>query len=194
MELILASASPRRRELLGLLGLQDFKVCLAQSETAPDPKLAPGPALEQVALAKALEVQAGLSPAARADSLLIGADTMVFLAGRLLGKPRDLEEAAKMLAALSGNRHSVYTALALVRGPRQLCAFEKTDVYFRPLDRAEILSYLSREQVLDKAGAYAIQGPAAAFVERIEGDFFNVVGLPLCRLGLLLREMGLNIF
>ena len=105
MQIVLASQSPRRRELLRLLGIRDFAVLPARMEAEPDLSLAPGPALEQVALSKALDVQSGLTAEAQENSLIIGADTMVFLEGRLLGKPRDLEEAGQMLQALSGKVH-----------------------------------------------------------------------------------------
>lgn len=193
MQIILASKSPRRQELLAQLGLRDFIIRPAAHEAEPDESLPRGEALAQVALQKALDVQSTLAGSTE-DAVIIGADTMVCLGDRLLGKPADAEEAREMLRALSGNRHTVYTGLALVRGGRQLCAFEETDVYFRDLSEEEIESYLRREQVLDKAGAYAIQGPAGAFIHRIDGDYFNVVGLPLCRLGLMLREIGADIF
>ncbi len=194
MQIVLASQSPRRRELLRLLGIRDFAVLPARTEAEPDLSLAPGPALEQVALSKALDVQRGLTAEAQEDSLIIGADTMVFLEGRLLGKPRDLEEAGQMLQALSGKVHQVYTALALCQGERRQSDSVKTDVYFRGLTAAATGAYLRREQVLDKAGAYAIQGLAAGFIEKIDGDYFNVVGLPLCRLTGMLRDFGFDVF
>lgn len=131
-----------------------------------------------------------MSVRASAGEIVIGADTGVFHRGLFFGKPKDLDEARWMLARLSGDWHHVYTGLFLAYGDHELSALVATRVRFRELSRAEIDWYLSREEVLDKAGAYAIQGAAAAFVAEIRGDFTNVIGLPLGTLYPMLRELG----
>lgn len=124
------------------------------------------------------------------QALVVAADTGVFRDGRAFGKPRDLEEARAFLRALSGGWHTVVTGLVVLRDGKTFEELVETRVLFRELADWEIAWYLGREEVLDKAGAYAIQGAAAAFVERIEGDFYNVVGLPLCALWRLLLAAG----
>jgi septum formation protein len=124
------------------------------------------------------------------DSIVIGADTLVYLDGSPLGKPKDAREAARMLRLLSGRTHRVYTGLAVIDGDRSLAEYERTDVTFRELDDDEIESYIRTGEPLDKAGAYGIQGQGALFVERIRGDYYNVVGLPVFRLGMMLRYLG----
>lgn len=124
------------------------------------------------------------------EALVIAADTAVFRNGKAFGKPRDLAEAKEFLSALSGGWHSVFTGLVVQKGPLLRKALVETRVLFRALSEEEIAWYLRAEEVLDKAGAYAIQGKAAAFVERIEGDFYNVMGLPISTLWRILWEMG----
>lgn len=177
----MASSSPRRRELLGLLS-PDFlivppEVEEAEAQTPQD--------LLRIAEAKAAAVAAKFP-----KSIVIAADTGVFRDGKSFGKPRDLEEAKSFLFALSGGWHSVFTALVVRKGESARRALVETRVLFRSLLEEEIEWYLQAEEVLDKAGAYAIQGRAAAFVERIDGDFYNVMGLPLCALWRILWEMG----
>jgi len=179
--LILASSSPRRRELLRLLS-PDFLVVPPEVEEveAQTPEDLLG-----IAEAKAAAVAQKFP-----KSIVIAADTGVFRDGKSFGKPRDLEEAKRFLSALSGGWHSVFTALVVQRGESARKILVETRVLFRSLSAEEIAWYLEAEDVLDKAGAYAIQGRAAAFVERIDGDFYNVMGLPLCALWKLLWEMG----
>ena len=187
--LILASQSPRRKELLAQLGLE-FIIHPAVGEELLEEAIFPGEAVQRVALAKAKEVAGHVG---RGEDLILAADTMVCLKGRFLGKPSSRKEAKDMLEALSGQKHTVYTGIALVRLGQQekmLGDFVETQVYFRPLDQGEIDAYIETGEPMDKAGAYGIQGKAAQFVQRIEGDFYNVVGLPLCRLVEMLREMG----
>lgn len=136
------------------------------------------------------ERKAGAAAARFPQSLVIAADTVVFRDGRAFGKPRDLEEARDFLRALSGGWHSVFTGLVVQWGKSVRKNLVETRVLFRALTEEEIAWYLRSGEVLDKAGAYGIQGRAAAFVERIEGDFYNVVGLPLCALWRTLWEMG----
>ena len=195
--LILASASPRRRELLALLGLP-FEVVPSLYEEPPPPTvpIALDAFVTLLARNKAEEV-AGR----RESGYIIGADTLVTLAsgpvGIPLGKPTDREDAARMLRLLSGAVHTVYTGVAVLRkepdSPLTLqSAAVQTQVRFRELSETMIADYIATEEPLDKAGAYGAQGYAAPFIEGFEGDFYNVVGLPLCTLGRLLEQSGLN--
>lgn len=187
-KLILASASPRRRELLEMLGLE-FDIHPALSEAEPDPGLPVGQAISRVAAAKAQSVADELGT----ELPILAADTIVYAGSRILGKPGDKTEAAEMLRLLSGSRHTVYTGVALLHRGRLDSAFEKTDVYFRPISEDEIAAYVASGEPMDKAGAYGAQGLAALFIERIDGDFFNVIGLPLCLTGRLLSAAGFGI-
>lgn len=186
--IILASASPRRRELLGMFSLP-FTVCPALGEEAPPPHLTPEETVRALARAKADEVAGRVG----AGELILAADTIVELEGELLGKPGSPEAAGAMLRRLSGREHRVYSGLCLRRGERVLEGCEMTRVRFRPLGDREIDAYVATGEPLDKAGAYGYQGRASLFVEGIEGDFFNVMGLPLCRLGRMLKELGVEL-
>ena len=188
MKLILASNSPRRQELLRQIGL-DFEIIAAKSEALPDENLTPGMAVAEIALQKAKDVQRQLGDAGK-DKLIIAADTMVCLKGALLGKPLDEGHAREMLSRLSGEKHTVYTGIALLQDDKRMCDTVATEVYFRKLTEDEISAYVAEGEPMDKAGAYGIQGKAAHFVSRIDGDFYNVMGLPLCRLWEMLKEMG----
>src|SRR6516164_1517501 len=129
--------------------------------------------------------------AARApDAVIIAADTIVVVDGDVLGKPRDADEAARMLRRLAGRTHTVFTAVAVARGAKILSGVEEVGVTFRPLDDATITSYVATREPMDKAGAYGIQGYGAAIVERIDGDYFAVMGLAIGRMLALLRELG----
>lgn len=192
--LILASASPRRRELLALFGLP-FTVEPSRFEEPPPP-VEPTRLSDLVtglAASKAGEVAARMP-----DSLVLGADTLVAPdaeVGVPLGKPTDADDARRMLRLLSGRTHRVYTGVALIKGgqsPIPILHTEMTRVRFRPLTAAMIEGYLATGEPFDKAGAYGAQGCAAPFIEGIEGDFFNVVGLPLCALGRLLEQVGVD--
>jgi septum formation protein len=119
---------------------------------------------------------------------VIGADTVVVLDGKVLGKPRDAADAVRMLQSLSGKTHQVMTGVCVLKGERVLTHTEVTEVTFRPLSDREIRNYVATKEPMDKAGAYGVQGGAARFVEGIRGDYFNVVGLPVCRLGLMLEK------
>lgn len=189
MNIVLASGSPRRRELLSMVGLSGFVVI--PDDTAEDvPEgLSPEQAVCYIALQKAKNV----SRSCGAEDVIIAADTLVYLDGKPFGKPETPENAAEMLRALSGNRHTVYTGIALLKGGCCVTSTETTDVYFRVIPDQEILAYVSSGEPMDKAGAYAAQGRGAVFVERIEGDFFNVMGLPLCRLFVMLRDFGVSL-
>lgn len=187
MELILASQSPRRRELLGGLGLP-FRVLAPEIDERMDRALSPDQLVERISLEKAQAAQVLAGP----EAIIIAADTVVTLDGAVLGKPRDEADAVRMLAALSGRRHHVYTGLTVLRGDAADTGHEVAEVSFRALTSQEILDYVSTGEPLDKAGAYGIQGYGALLVEGIRGDYFNVVGLPLCRLGRMLAQFGVD--
>jgi len=187
--LILASASPRRRELLGRFGIAFEVIPAVGEETAPQ-GLPPGELVRRLSEAKAAEVCARVNDPA---AVIIAADTVVELHGTILGKPATPERAREMLAALSGNIHRVWSGVTVRRGDELASASECTSVHFRPLSDGEIEAYVSTGEPLDKAGAYGYQGLASLFVERIEGDYFNVVGLPLCRLGELLKRFDMEL-
>lgn len=188
MNIVLASGSPRRKELLGMLGLR-FEICPAVGEEKIEAGLAPDEVVRELARAKALEVAARREK----DSLVIAADTVVSLDGEILGKPHSEAEAEAMLKKLSGRSHKVYTGLCLVCGDRLLCDAEETSVRFRELSDAETAAYIKTGEPLDKAGAYGIQGKASLFIEGIDGDYYNVVGLPLCKLYGMLKAMGVTL-
>lgn len=185
MAMILASQSPRRRELLGQMGFS-FTVRPAKGEELPHPELTPAQLVEELARQKALEVSAE----AEADDVVVAADTVVAIDGKVLGKPHDKVHAAQMLSALSGREHTVYTGVAVRRGETLLVEHEATFVRFRPLTQREIDLYIQTGEPMDKAGSYGIQGYGALLVEGIRGDYFNVVGLPICRLGRMLAQVG----
>ena len=185
MAMILASQSPRRRELLGQMGFS-FTVRPAKGEELPHPELTPAQLVEELARQKALEVSAE----AASDDVVVAADTVVAIDGKVLGKPHDKVHAAQMLSALSGREHTVYTGVAVKRGETLLVEHEATQVRFRPLTEREIDLYIQTGEPMDKAGSYGIQGYGALLVEGIRGDYFNVVGLPICRLGRMLAQGG----
>lgn len=187
MSIILASQSPRRKQLLEQMGLE-FTVRPAHGEERADPALPPAEYVKQLALQKAEEVARQCAP----EDLVIGADTIVVLDGKTLGKPHNAAHAFKMLSRLSSRRHSVYTGLALIQGERQMLGAEVTQVRFCHLTEQEILDYIATGEPMDKAGAYGIQGKGALLVDSIQGDFYNVVGLPLCRLGRMLALFGVR--
>lgn len=189
-ELILASGSPRRKELLRLIGLPFRVVPSELEEDIPAGETNPAGLVRNLAREKARHV-ARLHP----DHLVLGADTVVVLDGDILGKPRDAGEAVEMLSRLSGRTHLVYTGLALVAGGgrRELIDHEQTLVTIKPLDQNEIHAYVNTGEPLDKAGAYAIQGLGSVIVPRVEGCYFNVVGLPLARLAIMLEHFGVKV-
>jgi septum formation protein len=187
MKLILASASPRRAEVLRDAGVSFTVVSSAVDET-PYQDEAPQALVQRLADAKADLVAArAVGPA-----IVIAADTVVVLDGQVLGKPRSTDDARHMLEQLSGRTHSVHTGVSLIRLPdaERLQFVETTLVHFSRLTAEDISLYLATEEPYDKAGAYAIQGRAGRFIPRIEGCYFNVVGLPLEHLLAALRELG----
>jgi septum formation protein len=187
MKLILASASPRRAEILQDAGIP-FTVLSSAVDETPLPQESPQELVQRLADAKADLVAArAVGPA-----IVIAADTVVALEGSILNKPRSTDDARRMLEKLSGRTHSVITGVSLVRLPdaerRQLV--ETTLVHFAAMSDEDISRYLATEEPYDKAGAYAIQGRAGRFIPRVEGCYFNVVGLPLSRLVASLRDLG----
>ena len=189
MSIILASNSPRRRELLAQIGIRDFQILSPDVDEAVEPGLSPARMVEALSLRKA-QAAAGR---AGADDLIIAADTVVALDGRVLGKPRDQEEAFAMLSALSGREHRVYTGVTVLGGGRAATEHEETAVAFRALSPEEIRDYIATGEPMDKAGAYGIQGVGALLVQGIRGDYCNVVGLPLFRLGRMLSGFGVKL-
>ncbi len=183
MALILASQSPRRRELLGLFHIP-FTVRVADIDETMDPLANPADEVARVSLAKAQAISC--SP----GDVVIAADTIVVLGSRVLGKPADPEDAAAMLRALSGRDHQVMTGVTVMRDGRYLTHTEITDIHFRPLCDSEIARYVATGEPMDKAGAYGIQGGAALFAEKMAGDYYNVMGLPVCRLWQMLRKIA----
>ena len=190
MKMILASGSPRRKELLEMFRLENLHIIPAQGEEVPHPELSPDKLVRELSRCKAAEVAA---LHAEADDVVIGADTVVVLDNTVLGKPKDTADAKRMLSALSGRAHTVFTGVTVIRGDTVLSHAERTEVHFRPLSEDEIDRYIATGDPMDKAGSYGVQGYAALFVEKLEGDFFNVMGLPLCRLALMLKEIGIEI-
>ena len=182
MEIILASQSPRRKELMGKLNIP-FVIRVADVDETMDPQLPPEEEVARVSGLKAAAV-----PHEPGD-IVIAADTIVVCDGKVLGKPKDDAEGVAMLQMLSGRAHQVMTGMTLLKGDRRITHTEITDVHFRPLSQRDIADYISSGEHKDKAGAYGIQGGAAVFVDRISGDYFNVVGLPVCRLQMLLRQI-----
>ena len=183
MELILASQSPRRRELLKLFGLP-FTICVADVDERMDPAKPAAEEVARVSRCKALAVPRG------DDAVVVAADTIVVCQGKVLGKPHDPEEAERMLRLLSGRDHQVMTGVTVLRGKQELVFTEITDLHFRELTDREIDRYVRSGEPMDKAGAYGIQGGAALFCDRMVGDYYNVMGLPVCRLGQVLRQLA----
>ncbi len=189
MELILASGSPRRRELLTRLGLA-YSVRKADIDESMDPSRGAEAEVARISRAKAEAVRSTLPE----DALILAADTVVCLDDAILGKPKSPEEAAAMLTSLSGRSHLVRTGVSLLQGSRCLTEVETTEVFFRDLSPEEIAAYVASGEPMDKAGAYGIQGLASVFVSSIRGDYFNVMGLPLCRLSRMLAQFGVSLF
>ncbi len=189
MHIVLASSSPRRKELMEMLEVPNLKILPAKGEEIPPEHAGPGELVMALSAAKAREVAARCG----AEDLIIGADTIVWVDGHAFGKPHSETEAAAMLRRLSGDAHEVYTGVTVICQGRETSEYERSRVIFRPLEEEEIARYIRTGEPMDKAGAYGAQGRGALLVERIEGDFFNVMGLPLCRLGKMLKEQGVNI-
>ena len=184
---ILASKSPRRRELLENIKV-NFEIYESDTdESVVDKSLPPDLYVRELALLKATDVAGKFRGE---DVYVMGSDTVVAIDDKILGKPKDNDDAVRMLSELSGREHYVYTGICVVHAKTmEACsAYEKTDVRFRSLTDDDIKKYLTKESVLDKAGAYGIQGVAGIFVEQIYGDYFNIVGLPVHKLSILLKN------
>ena len=170
-----------------MLGVE-LEILPAKGEEKPHPELAPDALVKELSRCKAEEIALQ-----RPGALVLGADTVVVLDGEVLGKPKGPEEAKTMLSRLSGRTHTVWTGVTLIRGDARVSHAERTEVRFRALTGAEIAAYVATGEPLDKAGAYGAQGLGSLFVEHLDGDFFNVMGLPLCALGKLLKSMDVSI-
>ena len=188
MALILASASPRRQELLRTLGLA-FTVKTADIDETMDPALGAEAEVARICRAKAEAVL----PFTAENDVVIAADTIVCVDDRILGKPHTEAEAAEMLRLLSGREHQVRTGVTVCTRERVVTEVDVTGVRFRLLTEAEIAAYVHTGEPMDKAGAYGIQGLASIFVESLRGDYFNVMGLPLCRLSQILQQFGVAV-
>ncbi len=182
--IVLASASPRRKDILTTAGVE-FKTAVSQAEERLDPALPPGEAAAQAARVKAGDV-AKTYP----DDCVVGADTIVVLDGEILGKPKDKADAVAMLKKLSGREHTVYTGVCIIKDGAESCFSEATNVEFYPLTETEIEEYVETGEPMDKAGAYGIQGIGCALVRGITGDYFNVMGFPIARVLRAIREMA----
>ncbi len=183
--IILASASPRRRDILESFGFC-FDIMASDADESGVESLHPADAVKELALRKAKWIAERVG---QTDSVILAADTLVAKDGELLGKPRDEEDAYRMLSLLSDSKHQVYTGVALIKGDKIVNEAECTDVFFRPINEEELRAYIATGEPMDKAGAYGIQERAGIFVRRIEGDYLNVLGLPMCRVYELLKDM-----
>jgi len=183
MQLILASGSPRRKELLSLFRIP-FTVIPADVDETMDPAKAPCDEVARLSAKKARAVKR------EPDDVVIAADTIVVCEGKVLGKPKSEENAYAMLSLLSGRDHQVMTGCTVLRGEKCETFTEVTDLHFRTLSEREIRAYIASGEPMDKAGAYGIQGGAALFCRRMEGDYYNVMGLPVCRLWQTLQSIA----
>ena len=189
-KIVLASGSPRRQELLQRIGITDFDIRVPRTEETYPAGLSPRETVEYISREKSDAAAALCTP----EEIIITADTMVFLDDQRLGKPVDEADALRMLTALQGRRHTVRTGVTLRQGDKSLTQSEATDVCFRSASESELLAYIATGEPMDKAGAYAIQGLGALLVERLDGDFFNVMGLPVLRLSRMLERFGVHFF
>lgn len=188
MKLILASQSPRRAELLKQMGLS-FEVRPSNTEEVTEPGLTPHEEVVSLSLQKARAVYGSLTE----EAVVLSADTVVVLDDNILGKPRDEEDAKRMLTALSGRSHLVLTGVTVMGPGGTMTHCEETVVTFRSLSEKEIDAYIATSEPMDKAGAYGIQGFGGLFVSHLAGDYFNVVGLPVCAAGQMLRSAGIPV-
>ena len=188
--IVLASGSPRRQELLRLMGVTEFDIRVPETKEDYPAGLSPRQVVEYISREKADAAAKLCTP----EEIVITADTMVFLDESRLGKPADQADALRMLTALQGRRHTVCTDVTVRQGDRCLTESESTEVFFRPASQAELLGYIATGEPMDKAGAYGIQGKGSLLVEKIDGDFFNVMGLPVLRLSRMLAQFGVRFF
>ena len=183
-QIVLASGSPRRQELLNRIGITDFDIRVPQTDEHYPAGLTPAQVVEYISREKADAAARLCTP----EEIVITADTMVFL-----DEPRDEADALRMLTELQGRRHTVCTGVTVRQGDRILTESEETGVFFRPASEAELRAYIATGEPMDKAGAYGVQGKGALLVERLEGDFFNVMGLPVLRLSRMLAQFGVKL-
>ena len=185
--IVLASGSPRRQELLQRIGIRDFTIRVPQVEEWYPDGLTPEEIVCYISREKSQAVPSDQ------EEIVITADTMVFLDDQRLGKPQDEADALRMLTALQGRRHTVCTGVTVRQGDRVLTESEATGVVFRPAEESELRAYIATGEPMDKAGSYGVQGKGALLVERLEGDFFNVMGLPVLRLSRMLAQFGIKL-
>ncbi len=191
VRLILASGSTRRQEILRTLGI-DYSVLKCDVDETVE-KMSPTETVQTLAARKCAAAKA-LLPNADEDSVIIAADTVVSYGGEIFGKPKDKDDAVRMLSALSGGIHHVHTGIAVSDGFKMTVESETTEVFFRELSMCEINRYVDSGEPMDKAGSYGIQERGALFVKGVSGDYFNIVGLPVCRLGIILsRDFGVDL-
>ena len=188
-KIVLASGSPRRQELLRRIGVTEFDIRVPDTEETYPAGLSPQETVAYISREKSQAAAALCTP----EEIVITADTMVFLDDERLGKPRDEADALRMLTELQGRRHTVCTGVTVRQGDRILTESEETGVFFRPASEAELRAYIATGEPMDKAGAYGVQGKGALLVERLEGDFFNVMGLPVLRLSRMLAQFGVKL-
>lgn len=188
-KIVLASGSPRRQELLERIGITDFDIRVPEAEESYPAGLTPQQIVEYISREKADAAAKLCAP----DEIVITADTMVFLDDQRLGKPADEADALRMLTSLQGRHHTVCTGVTVRQGNRSLTESETTEVYFRPAGEAELRAYIATGEPMDKAGSYGVQGKGALLVERLNGDFFNVMGLPVLRLSRMLSQFGVHL-
>ena len=187
--IVLASQSPRRQELLRNIGITDYDIRIPEAdETYPQGLTAQ----ETVAYISRVKAEAA-AKLCTADEIVITADTMVFLDHERLGKPHDEADALRMLTALQGRHHTVCTGVTVRRGDQVVTESETTHVYFRSATKEELLAYIATGEPMDKAGSYGVQGKGALLVEKLDGDFFNVMGLPVLRLSRMLAHFGVKL-
>ena len=189
-KIVLASGSPRRQELLRRIGVTEFDIRVPDTAEPYPAGLSPQETVAYISREKSDAAAALCTP----EELIITADTMVFLDDARLGKPADEADALRMLTALQGRSHTVCTGVTVRRGSEILTESASTDVYFRPAAEAELWGYIRTGEPMDKAGAYGVQGLGALLVERLDGDFFNVMGLPVLRLSRMLERFGVHFF
>ena len=189
-KIVLASQSPRRQELLRNIGITKFDIRVPEADETYPETLSPQEIVAYISRVKA-EAAAALCTE---EEIVITADTMVFLDDKRLGKPHDEADALEMLTALQGRHHTVCTGVTVRQGGRAITEVETTEVYFRAATEAELLGYIATGEPMDKAGAYGIQGKGSLLVEKIHGDYFNVVGLPVMRLSRMLGQFGVRFF
>ncbi len=186
-KIVLASGSPRRQELLQRIGITDFSVRVPDADESYDPTLSPEEIVCHISRKKSLALDS------HEDEIVITADTMVFLEDKRLGKPKDEDDALQMLTALQGRAHTVCTGVTVRQGEKILTRAASTAVYFRAASQSELQAYIRGGEPMDKAGSYGVQGQGSLLVERIDGDFFNVMGLPVVLLSQMLQQFGVDL-